>query len=123
MVGSVIRAMIPSLTLRGVLETSHDLSLVQLFQFLEEHYNESSAEDLYICLMSLFISLSRGVLKWDKVLEASLKARGDSDISFNKNLVLKLFLRTLERCISSQYVAQEIRHLLRSIETIDEQLI
>lgn len=122
MVGSVIRAMIPSLTLRGVLETTHDFSLAQLFQFLEEH-NESSAEDLYICLMSLFISLSRGVLKWDKVLEASLKARGDSDISFNKNLVLKLFLRTLEKCISSQYVAQEIRHLLRSIETIDEQLV
>lgn len=57
------------------------------------------------------------------MLEAPLKARGDCDISFNKNLVLKLFLRTLERCISSQYVAQEIRHLLRSIETIDEQLV
>ena len=38
-------------------------------------------------------------------------------------LVLKLFLRTLERDISSQYVVQEIRYLLSSIETTDEQLI
>ena len=36
---------------------------------------------------------------------------------------MKLFLRTLEREILSQYVLQEIRHFLKSSSTIDEELI
>ena len=36
---------------------------------------------------------------------------------------MKLFLRTLERGILSQYVLQEIRHFLKSSSTIDEELI
>ena len=36
---------------------------------------------------------------------------------------MKLFLRTLERGIISQYVVQEIRHLLKSSSTTDEELI
>ena len=36
---------------------------------------------------------------------------------------MKLFLRTLEQGILSQYVLQEIRHFLKSSSTIDEELL
>ena len=45
-VSRVINCMVPSLTLRGVLETTPNLSLAQLLQFLEAHFNGRSAEDL-----------------------------------------------------------------------------
>ena len=46
--------MVPSLILRGVLETIPNLSLAQLLQFLETHFlNERSAEDLCIAMTSL----------------------------------------------------------------------
>ena len=54
---------------------------------------------------------------------ASQKASGKGEIGFDKDLVMKLFLRTLERGILSQYVLQEIRHFLKSSSTIDEELI
>ena len=45
-VSSVIRAMIPSLTLRHVLESPPNLSLNQLLQYLEAHFDEQNATDL-----------------------------------------------------------------------------
>ena len=39
-VSSVIRAMIPSLTVRNVLESTPNLSLNQPLQYLEVHFNE-----------------------------------------------------------------------------------
>ena len=58
-----------------------------------------------------------------KVLLASQKARGKGEIDFDKDLVMKLFLQSLERGITSQYVVQEIRHLLKSSSKTDEELI
>lgn len=39
-VNSVIRAMVPSFTLRNVLKTTHNLTLKKLMQFLETHFDE-----------------------------------------------------------------------------------
>ena len=45
-----------------------------------------------------------------KILIASTK----SDIKFDKSLLDKVFCHTLERGLSSTYVVQESRHLLRT---------
>ena len=45
-VSSVIRAMIPSLTLRNVLESTPNLRVNQLLQYLEAHFDERNATDL-----------------------------------------------------------------------------
>ena len=45
-VSSVIRAMIPSLTLRNVLESTPNLRVNQLLQYLEAHFDERIATDL-----------------------------------------------------------------------------
>ena len=53
-VSSVTNCMVPRLTLRGVFETTLNLSLAQLLQFLEAHLNERrSAEDLCDAMTSL----------------------------------------------------------------------
>ena len=45
-VSSVINCMVPSLILRGVLETTPNLSFALLFQFLKDHFNKRSAESV-----------------------------------------------------------------------------
>ena len=101
-VSSIINFMVPSLTLRGVLETTPNLSLAQLLQFLEVHFSESSGEDLCNSMMSLVQSTDESVYAYvlktmkirQKVLLASQKACGKDQIGFDKDLVMKLFLRT-----------------------------
>ena len=71
---------------------------------------------------SIYAYVMRTIEIRQKVLLASQKASGKGEIGFDKDLVMKLFLRTLERIIS-QYVEQEIRNLLKSSCTTDEELI
>ena len=97
--------MVPSLKLTGVLETTPHLSLAQLLQFLEAHFlNERSAEDLCNAMTSLVQSndesvdayVMRSIEIRQKVLLASQKSSGKSGIGFDKDMVMKLFLQTLE---------------------------
>ena len=46
-VNGVIRAMVPSVTLRSVLETTTDLNLDRLLGFLEAHFEEKSTTELW----------------------------------------------------------------------------
>ena len=123
--------MLPSLTLGGVLETTSNLSLAQLLQFLQVHFNELSAEDLCNAMMSLVQSTDESVYAYfrrtneirQKVLLTSQKVSRKGEIGFDKDLTLRFFLRTLELGIISQYVVQEIKHLLKSSCTTDEELI
>ena len=69
---------------------------------------------------SIYAYVMRTIEIRQKVLLASQKASGKGEIGFDKDLVMKLFLRTLERGIISQYVVQEIRHLLKSSSTTDK---
>ena len=56
-VNEVIRAMVPSLTLRNVLETTIDLNLDRLLSFLEAHFEEKSTIDVWSKLTSMAQSL------------------------------------------------------------------
>ena len=125
-VNSVIRAMSPSLTLRNVLETTSNLSLQRLLQFLESHFEEKSATDLCGKLTSMILLPEESeysyVMKCIEVRQKVLLASSKSDIKYDKGLVMKLFYRTLERGLLSSYVVQEIKPLLRS-SVSDEDLI
>ena len=125
-INSVIRAMSPSLTLRNVLETTSNLSLQRLLQFLESHFEEKSATDLCGKLTSM-IQLPEGseygyVMKCIEVRQKVLLASSNSDIKYDKGLVMKLFNQTLERGLLSSYVVQQIKPLLKS-NVSDEDLI
>ena len=56
-VNEVIRAMVPSLTLRNVLETTIDLNLDRLLSFLEAHFEKKSTIDVWSKLTSMAQSL------------------------------------------------------------------
>ena len=100
-VNSVIRAMSPSLTLRNVLETTSNLSLQRLLQFLESHFEEMSATDLWGTLTSMIQLLEESeysyVMKCIEIRQKVLLASSKSDIKYDKGLVMKLFYRILER--------------------------
>ena len=122
----VIRAMVPSLTLRNVLEAATDLNLDRLRSFLEIHFEEKTTTDLWSKLTSVAQSPEESsysyVLRCIELRQKILIASTTSDIKFDKPLFDKVLCRTLERGLSSIYVAQEIRHLLRT-GVPDEELI
>ena len=83
--------MVADLTLRGVLETTPSLSLAQLLQFFEIHFNKSSAGDLFNAMTSLVQSTDESVYAYiirtietrQKVLLVSQKASGKGEIGFD----------------------------------------
>ena len=69
-VSTVIGSLIPSLTLRSVLEATPDVTIYQLLQYLEAHFGEQNITDLFNSLTSmvqypedLWMLLLRGALK------------------------------------------------------------
>ena len=125
-VNGVIRAMVPSLTVRKVLETTADLNLDRLLSFLGTHIEETTTTDLWSKLTSMAQSPEESsylfVLRYIELRQKILIASRKSDVKFYKPLLDKVFCRTLERGLSSTYVVQEIRHLLRT-SVSDEELI
>ena len=125
-VNGVIRAMVPSVTLRNVLETTTDLNLDRLLSFLEAHFEEKSTTELWSKLTFIAQSPEESsysfVLRCIELRQKILIASTKSDIKFDKPLLDKVFCRTPERGLSSTYVVQEIRHLLRT-GVSDEELI
>ena len=117
-VSSVIRAMIPSLTLRNVLESTPNLSLNQLLQYLEAHFDERNATDLCSKLTSMVQlpeeSEYQYVMRCIEIRQKVIRASNKSDIKYDKELVRKLFYRTLERGLLSSYVILEIKSLIRN---------
>ena len=125
-VRSVIRAMIPSLTLRNVLESTPYLSLNRLLQYLEAHFDERNATDLCSKLTSMVQlpeeSECHYVMRCIEIRQKVILASNKSDIKYDKKLVRKLFYRTVERGLLSSYVIQEIKPLIRN-NASDEDLI
>ena len=76
----------------------------------EQSTDEQSTDELSTD-ESIYAYVMRTFEIRQKVLLAAQKASGKGEIGFDKDLVMKLFLQTLEQGIISQYVVQEIRHL------------
>ena len=87
-IGSVIASMVPSLTLRNVLETTSTLTLHQLLTSMVQLPDEST-----------YLYVMRCIATRQKLLLASQK----SDLVYDCTLIQKLFTRTLERawCLRS----------------------
>ena len=81
-VNGVMRAMVPSFTLRNVLETTTNLNLDRLLSLLEDHFEEKSTTDLWNKLTSMAQSpeessysfLLRCIELRQKILIASTKS-------------------------------------------------
>ena len=89
-VNGVIRAMVPSLTLRNVLETTTDLNLDGLLSFLEAHFEEKSKTGLWSKLTSMAQSPEKSylfVLRCIELRQKILIASTKSDIKFDKPLL------------------------------------
>ena len=126
LVNGVIRAMLPSLTLRNILETRTDPNLDRLLSFLEAHFEAKNTTDLWSKLTSMTCQQKKSfysfVLRCIDLRQKILVASTKSDIRFDKPLLDKLFCWTRERGLSSTYVVQEITQLLKT-GVSDEELI
>jgi len=125
-ISAIIRAMIPGLPLRSILETKADISLAQLHKFLEAHYDEKNASELVNKLTSLvqlpeesaYMFIIRCIETRQKLLLASSRA----DITYDKTFIQQLFLRTIENGLSSRFLLHEVKPLLKAGSS-DEALI
>ena len=110
--------MIPCLTLRNVLESTLNLSLNQLLQYLKAYFDDRNATDLCSKLTSIVQLLKESeyqyVMRCIEVIKKVILASNKSDIKYDKELVRKFFYRTLEIGLLSSYVRQEIKPLIRS---------
>ena len=94
-VSSVIRAMIPSRTLRNVLESTPNLSPNQLLQYLEAHFDEQNATDLCKLISMVQIpekSEYQYVIRCIEIRQKVILVSNKSDIKYDKELVRKIFL-------------------------------
>ena len=118
--------MVPSLTLRNVLESMLNLSLNQLLQYLEAHFDEQNATDLFSKVTSMVRlpeeSEYQYVMRCVEIRQKVILTSNKSDIKYDKELVRKLFYRTLERGLLCSYVIQEIKPLIKN-KTSDEDVI
>ena len=125
-VNGVIRAIVPSLSLRKVLETATDLNVDKLPSFLEAYFEEKSTTDLWSKLSSMTQSPEEWpysfVLRCIELRQKIVIVSTKYGIKFDKPLLDQALCRTLERYLNSTKDVQEIRHLLRT-GVSDEELI
>ena len=97
--------MLLGLTLRNALESTLNLSLNQLLQYLEAHFDEWNATDL-CSKLALIVQLQEKseyqyIMRCIEVIQKVILAFNKSDIKYDKELVSKLFCRPLERGLIS----------------------
>ena len=127
-INAVISSMVPGLTLRTVLETTPNLTLDRLTQFLEAYYKQKNAHDLCTRMTNMLQFLEESVyafVMWclevrQKILLVSAKS---CDLSYFPGFINKLFLRAIERGVSNPFVVHEIKPLLRSENVFVEALL
>ena len=87
----VIRAMVPSLTLRNILDATTDLNLDRLLSFLEAHFEEKSTTDLWNKFTSMVQSPEESsysfVLKCIELRQKILIPSTKSDIKLDESLL------------------------------------
>ena len=125
-ISAVVRAMTPGLPLRGVLETKTDLTLPQLHQFLEAHYDEKSATELCNKLSGLVQSPDESAYNFiircielrQKLILASGKSGG---VTYDKSFIHQIFYRTVENGLTNRHIVHDIRQLIKTAP--DDQLL
>ena len=114
------------LTLKNVLESTPNLSLTQLFQYFEAHFDRQNATNICSKLTSMGQLLEKSkyqyVIRCIEIRQKIILASNNSDIMYDKELVRKVFNCTLEKWILSLYVLLQIKSLIRNNEC-DEDLI
>ena len=128
-VNAVIKAITPGLYLRNVLETTDNLTLDRLMKFLQSHFVERNTLDLSQHLTSLTQGQQESATQFiyrAMSLRQTLVLASKSpsaEISYDEHLAQKLFLKTAETALSSEYILSEIKSLLRDPAKSDEDLI
>ena len=94
-VGAVIHAMVPSLTLQNVLEAAADLTLGQSTKYLEAHFGEQNVTDLYNSLTSMIqlpgVSPYTFIMRCIEARQKLKLASDEVDIKYDKNFTQKSF--------------------------------
>ena len=127
-VEAVVRAVVPGSALRSYLEGLPELTLPVLRRMLRAHFQEKGATDLYHRLSRLSQDqkesaqsfLVRALDLRQKVVFASKEA--GSGIKYDPTLVQSMLLHALMTGFRSEAVKNEVRPLLESSNTTDEEL-
>ena len=127
-INAMISSMVPGLTLGTVLETTPNLTLDRLTQFLEAHSEQKNAHDLCNTMTNKLQFSEESVYTFvmrclEVRLNILLVSEKSCDLSYSPGFINKLFLRTIERGVSNPSVVQEIKPLLRSENVCDEALL
>ena len=128
-IGAVIRAIQPGLSLRGYLESRRGLTMATLRKILRSHFREGNATDLYQQLTngtqdtkeSATHFLVRMMELRQKVLFASQEA--DSGLRYDPTLVQNMMLRSLLTGLSSDSVRSEVTSAVKTPQISDEELL
>ena len=125
---AVINAVSPSVHLRTLLESSPGLTLPKLRVFLQSHFLEKNTTELcqaLTCLTQDKESDIEFVYKAMSLRQRIILASNspEADISYNAELVQKIFLKAIETGMKSSSVVSEVRPLLRQPDVSDEELI
>ena len=93
---------------------------------MEAHFDEQNATDLFSKVTSMVRlpeeSEYQYVMRCVEIRQKVILTSNKSDIKYDKELVRKLFYRTLERGLLCSYVIQEIKPLIKN-KTSDEDVI
>jgi hypothetical protein len=125
----VIRAVIPSSSLRSYLDGQQDMSLSTLRGILRAHYAEKNSTVLYTELASSVQStketssefLIRSMDLRNKILFASQE--NSDELKYSPDLVHKLFSRTVQTGLRDQVLRQEMKTILTDNTWTDADLL
>jgi hypothetical protein len=128
-IDGVIRAVIPSSSLRSYLDGRQDMSLSTLHGILRAHYAEKNSTELYTELASSVQStketssefLIRSMDLRNKTLFASQE--NSDELKYSPDLVHKLFSRTVQTGLRDQVLRQEMKTILADNTRTDADLL
>ena len=124
----IIKALTPGLPIRDYLETNTELSLEEITEMLNHHFQEKSASEQLLALQNIIQGeeenvrafLFRAFSTRDKLLKAAEK---DSTMLMSKEFVQGLFLRAVETGMTDDKVLMCIRPMLQMVSVTDQQLM
>ncbi|XP_035264283.1 uncharacterized protein LOC118222647 [Anguilla anguilla] len=125
---AVIRAIIPGLPLRSMLESKSDLTISKLKTVLKGHFKVESPSELYHQLINLLQEpkeTAQSFLFRAIELKARILASADDDVEeqYGADLIQKKFLRSVYTGLQSESLKLDMRKVLENKTITDEELI